>query len=53
MANRSTEYLDCSRLEDVPVGAGCTGIWEHLTARRETPATEDDATTDRNEWASE
>ena len=51
--NDTPDIDDDAHLEDVPVGAGCTEIWEHLTARRETAGIEDDAPTDRNERASE
>ena len=33
---------DDSHLDDVPVGAGCTEIWEHLADRRRNARDEDD-----------
>jgi hypothetical protein len=34
VADEDDEYDD-EHLRDVPVGAGCTEIWEHLSERRE------------------
>lgn len=44
---------DGAHLEDVPVGAGCTELWEHLAARREATPIEDDSRTDQDERATE
>lgn len=33
MSNRS--QVDDEHLQDVPDGAGCTEIWEHLSAERD------------------
>lgn len=32
---RGGEEVTPDHLDDVPDGAGCTGIWEHLSERRE------------------
>lgn len=39
MSNRSQS--DDKHLEDVPDGAGCTEIWEHLSKKREETSEEE------------
>ena len=40
--DRSVPGTDDAHLDDVPVGAGCTEIWEHLADRRRNARDEDD-----------
>lgn len=37
-----TEELDTEYLEDVPCGAGCTEIWEHMSEMRNETDDEED-----------
>lgn len=41
MSNR-TQVDDDEHLQDVPDGAGCTEIWEHLSAERDDAQADDD-----------
>ena len=38
MSNQSTTTEDDTHLADVPDGAGCTEIWEHLSGDRDAKA---------------
>lgn len=43
MSNRTPSDEDDAHLRDIPDGAGCTEIWEHLTnGRDEDPSGGDD-----------
>ena len=35
------DAVDDEHLQDVPDGAGCTEIWEHLSAKREEESADD------------